>query len=66
MTDHTPGHTDGDIETEAEFEAALQEVLHAAAENGIDPRGTWVYRNEDTHRDLEVMVLELTKEGASD
>lgn len=65
MTDHTSGH-DGNIETEAEFEAAIQEVLHAAAENGIDPRGTWVYRNDGTHPDWEVMVLELTKDGASD
>ena len=65
MTDHISGHDDT-IETEAEFEAAIQEVLHAAAENGIDPRGTWVYRNDDSLPDWEVMILELTKDGASD
>lgn len=65
MTDHTSGH-DGTIETEAELEAAIQQVLLAATENGVDPRGTWVYRNGDTIPDWEVMILELTKEGASD
>lgn len=66
MTDHTSGH-DGSIETEGELEAAIQDVLHTAAENGVDPRGTWVYRNtDDGHPDLEIMVVELTKQGASD
>lgn len=66
MTDHISGPFDGDIDSEAELEAAMQHVLRSAADNGVDPRGSWVYRNGDSFPDWEVMVLELTKDSAAD
>lgn len=57
--DPPPG---GEITTEAEFDAALERLLLQAARNGINPRGSWVYRNGSTAPDWEVMVLELEKE----
>jgi hypothetical protein len=56
----------GDITTEAEFEAALDRLLDSATSNGLDPRGSWVYRNGKAAPDWEVMVLELQKEDATD
>lgn len=62
MTRDTPDIPDPDISTEAEFDTALQAVLHAAIEGGFEPFGTWVYRNAETRPDLEVMVSQLAKE----
>lgn len=55
----TRNFIDGDITTDAEFDAALGQLLLEAVRNDIDPRGTWVYRNGQTIPDWEIMVLEL-------
>lgn len=48
------------ITTEAEFKTALGELLTAARQRDIDPRGSWVYRNgEESLTDWEVVVYEL-------
>lgn len=49
------------ISTTDEFEAALGELLAAAAGNGIDPEGSWEYRSDDSGADWEIMVIELEK-----
>lgn len=59
MSRETPDIPDRDITTEAEFETALQTLLLAALENGLDLRGAWEYRNDDADPDLEVLVTEL-------
>lgn len=55
-TDDTPND---EISSTEEFEGALGRVILAAFENGVDPRGTWEYRNNGTNSDVEVMVVEL-------
>lgn len=56
---------DETISTAHEFEAVLGEVLTAAAGNGFDPEGSWVYRSDGYDQDWEVMVVELEKESES-
>lgn len=48
------------ITTTAEFQTALGELLTAARQNDVDPRGSWVYRNGDgSLTNWEVEVYEL-------
>jgi hypothetical protein len=54
---------DREITTEAEFDSALQSLLLAALENGLDLRGAWEYRNGQTHPDLEILISELDRSG---
>lgn len=51
-----------DVTTAEEFETALGDLLRAAADSGIDPRGSWVYRGDAD--DWEVMVYELDDAAA--
>lgn len=62
MSGHNTNSESGGIETEAEFETALESLLLAASESGIDPVGTWDVRNGMSHPDWEIMVLELAKD----
>lgn len=55
----TDGTSDDEISSTEEFEVALGRVLRDALENGVDPRGTWEYRTDDSGSDVEVMVVEL-------
>lgn len=64
MTDDYPFDTA--ITTSEEFEAALGRLLGAATQNGIDPRGSWVYRDGDSGRDWEALIVELDRQGRSD
>lgn len=66
MTRDTPDIFDLEISTEAEFDSALQMLLLAALDNGLDPRGAWEYRNGGIRPDLEVMVSELAKQPTDD
>lgn len=66
MTRDSPDSPDRAISTEAEFASALQTLLLAALENGLDPRGAWELRNGGTEPDLEVLVTELTKMSPGD
>ncbi len=51
--------------TPEQFKAALAELIAAATDDGVDPRGSWVYRADDpTETDWEVMIHELA--GGSD
>ncbi len=55
----TDDTADDELSSTAEFEIALGRVIRTALENGVDPRGTWEYRNNGTDADVEVMVVEL-------
>lgn len=57
---------DGEITTADEFDTALGQLLSAATQHDIDPRGTFVYRNGGAAPDWEVMIVELEKKGATD
>jgi hypothetical protein len=57
---------DVDPRTPAELESLLGEVLAAAVTNGVDPRGSWVYRNLDGVPDWELMVNELSDDVAAE
>lgn len=48
------------VTTPAEFQTAISELLTAAQQNGISPRGSWVYRNgEGSLTNWEVEIYEL-------
>jgi len=55
----TDGTSVDEVSSTAEFEIALGRVIRTALENGVDPTGTWEYRNDGTDADVEVMVVEL-------
>lgn len=48
-----------DVSSPEEFEAALGQVLRAAMESDVDPRGSWVYRDDGTGANVEVQIVEL-------
>ncbi len=49
-----------EISTTEEFERALGELLKAGTRNGIEPRGSWVYRDADgSSLSWEVLITEL-------
>lgn len=48
-----PPSNDEQITTEEQFATALEQLL-VAAENDIDPRGTWVVRNGDRLPDWDL------------
>lgn len=52
------------IRSAEDFEAALGQLLRAASENGIDPQGSWTYRNDRSTPDWEALVVTLEKEDA--
>jgi len=52
--------SDDEPSSTEEFEAALGRVILDALENGVDPRGTWEYRTDETNSNVEVMVVELS------
>lgn len=48
------------ITTPEAFESALEELLAEAITNGVEPRGSWVFRRPDNSvTDLEIIVYEL-------
>lgn len=48
------------ITTAAEFQSALGELLTAARQNGVNPRGSWVYDDGDESlTNWEVEIYEL-------
>jgi hypothetical protein len=47
------------ITTEAEFDAALEQILISAIGNSVDPRGSWVYDTDRIAPSLEAVVVEL-------
>ncbi len=57
MTTDQP--VDDDITSPDDFRTALRNLLFAALENDIDPRGAWEYRVNRGLRDWEVMVVQL-------
>jgi hypothetical protein len=61
MPRDSPDTPDRDISTRAEFDSALQTLLLAALDSGLDPRGAWEYRNGEAYPDLEILVTELAK-----
>lgn len=61
---HEP--VDHDVTTDEEFEVALGKLLLEAVKNGIDLKGSWVYRNGEVAPDWEVTVVELEKRDVAD
>lgn len=57
MTPHLP---DDEIRSTEEFETALGRVMLSTLDSDVDPRGSWVYRTDDSTPDVEVMVCELS------
>lgn len=48
------------ITTMAEFDTALGKLLTTARQNDLNPRGNWVYKNEDEPAtNWEVEIYEL-------
>jgi len=62
MTNEQPADDD-DVATEEEFERALGRLLRTASDNGVDPRGGYVYRDREDP-DLEVVVVRLDDDEA--
>lgn len=53
------GQNNDDISTASDFDKALEELLTTAAENEIDPEGSWEYKPDDTQTNWEVLIYEL-------
>lgn len=51
------------ITSEGAFEAALAELIVAAQRNGVDTRGGWECRDDETAPPVEVMIYELTADA---
>jgi len=64
MTSNQP--FDDELTSPEDFDDALYNLLHAALQNGIDPRGAWEYRTDGTSTDWEVMVVELQSKETTD
>jgi hypothetical protein len=47
------------VTSEEAFTSALSELIATARQNGVDPLGSWVCRNETTAPDMEIMIFEL-------
>lgn len=48
------------VTTTAEFNAAIKQLLIAAEQNDINPRGSWVCDSEDDLRaNFEIVIIEL-------
>ncbi|MFB6123323.1 MAG: hypothetical protein ABEJ78_07675 [Haloferacaceae archaeon] len=47
--------------TQAEFDAALEALVRAARDNGVDVAGSWPYRYDGVFPDYEVRVERLAK-----
>lgn len=47
------------ITTPAEFKTALGELLAVARQNGVSPRGSWVYRSDELRTNWEAEIYEL-------
>lgn len=62
MTKNYP--SDWNVTTEAEFDAALEQLVENALENGVDPRGSWVYDTNGSSLDLEAVIVELQNGGS--
>ncbi|UWG48519.1 Uncharacterized protein HSRCO_2250 [Halanaeroarchaeum sp. HSR-CO] len=62
MSHDTSDPLDDTIESVAEFEAALHQLLILADQNDVDPVGAWEYRNGQSVPDWEVVVSELAKQ----
>ena len=60
MTKNPPA--DWNITTEAEFDAALEQILTNAIGNDVDPRGSWVDDTDGAAPNLETVVVELQDE----
>ena len=50
-----------ELTSEEAFESLLGELLLAASSNGIDPEGSWTYRNEGSIPDWEALIVTLEK-----
>lgn len=50
---------DGTLTDETEFESLLGQLLLAALDNDVDPKGSWVFREDGVERHMEVQVTEL-------
>ena len=48
-----------DVTSPEDFEAYLAELVSAAIEAEIDPRGAWEYRARDGEPDFEIEIVEL-------
>lgn len=54
------------ITTADEFNEALNELMRTAYENGVAVEGGWECRNSTGSPDWDVVILEITKQVASE
>jgi hypothetical protein len=50
-----------EITSTADFEDALGQIIIAALQNDVDPRGAWEYRINEPESAVEVMIVELSE-----
>ncbi|MFC6757358.1 MULTISPECIES: hypothetical protein [Haloarcula] len=53
----------GDINSAAEFESALADIVESAIENNVDVRGSWEFETEGSTHYWELNVVELARES---
>jgi hypothetical protein len=62
----TPVRNEAAVRSRSAFAASVQRLVSEACRNGVDVRGSWSLRTEETFPDFELEILEVEKPVRSD
>lgn len=62
----TPFRNEAAVRSRSAFAASAQRLVSEACRNGVDVRGSWSLRTDETFPDFELEVLEIEKPVRSD
>ena len=62
----TPSRGESAVRSRSAFAASAQRLVSEACRNGVDVRGSWSLRTEETFPDFELEILEIEKPVRSD
>ncbi|MDG5757921.1 hypothetical protein QA600_01010 [Natronococcus sp. A-GB1] len=61
-----PARNEAAVRSRSAFAASAQRLVSEACRNGVDVRGSWSLRTEETFPDFELEILEVEKPVRSD
>ncbi|WP_293032124.1 hypothetical protein [Natronococcus sp.] len=62
----TPPRSESTVRSRSAFAASAQRLVSEACRNGVDVRGSWSLRTEESFPDYELEILEVEKPVRSD